>query len=265
MRIADPSTSSGQVFGIRNEEPASALRRSLAAFIIGGLILILLWLPPLPITLRASDLPHAFFEFLSFFRGIKLSEAWPLRWEYLFFPLFSFYALWMTLESHISLKEAGLSTSSFVGALRYLWWPTLLGAMVLLGMGVLCHSVEITPRFWKRLNPIPGFFQQMVIQLFFYRQLAPWFGTGRKTVWILAFFFMILHAPNPGLMMGTLFGMYFWVRCYQQQPNLYALALSHAFLSALLMHTMPKWLLPSVSVGHRFVEKGIAQGWWTSF
>jgi len=67
---------------------------------------------------------------------------------------------------------------------------------------------------------------------------------------------------QPAMMLGTLVGMYFWARCYQRYPNIYALALSHAFLSAVLMQAMPKWLLPSVSVGHRFVEKGIAQHWW---
>ncbi len=236
-----------------------------AVFIIGLVSLLLLWLPPLPYVFRATQIPQPWLEWLISLKSIKFTETWPLRWDYLFVPILSIYILTVLWKSRVSLQEAGLGFQHFGGALKYLWFPTLIGATVLLGIGFLCHSIDITDRFWKRLNPLSGLFQQALIQLFFHRQLVPWFGSGRKTAWILTLFFLALHAPNPGLMAGTLFGMYFWARCYQQHPNLYALALSHALLSALLMHTMPKWILPSVSVGHRFVEKGIAHGWWKWF
>jgi hypothetical protein len=119
-----------------------------------------------------------------------------------------------------------------------------------------------TDRFWKRLNPLAALLQQTAVQIYFHRQLAAWFGHGRKTAVLLTLLFVLLHVPNPGLMLGTLVGMYFWARCYQTYPNLYALAISHALLSAVLMQTLPKVLLPSVSVGWRFIRKGMDNQWW---
>lgn len=248
--------------GMRKAEPSSAPERSPAIFVVGLTSLIVLWLPPLPYAMWAADIPQPFLDALLVLGAFKPTDVWPLRWDYLLFPPLFYYALRVTWKSGISIRECGLGVQYFSGALRKLWLPTLIGSVILLVFGASSHPLEFGLRFWKRLIPFPALIQQMAIQLFFYRQLVLWLGAGRKTAWILSIFFMMLHAPNPGLMLGTLFGMYFWTRCYQQQPNLYAIALSHAILSAVLMQTMPRWLLPSVSVGHRFVEKGIAQGWW---
>lgn len=236
--------------------------RSVAVFIIGTLSFILLWLPPLPYSLKASDFPSFLLSILSNTGLIRATDCWSMRLDYFVFPILFFYAGWTMRNTHISWIEFGFGYKNFIDAARCLFLPTLLGALALLAIGAINHSIDISPRFWKRLNPLAALIQQIVIQCFFHRQLIPWFESGRRTAWILTLFFVALHVPNPGLMIGTLFGMYFWARCYQQKPNLYALALSHSILSAILMHTMPKWLLPSVSVGHRFVEKGIANHWW---
>jgi len=253
-------------------DPQPATPKSVAVFVVGIATLIVLWLPPLPFSIQ---LPQMWLDALGALGVFKSGDLKALRWDYFIVPLLVVYALWITwktrpgnnhlgrgdpslAESHVPrgfLHESGLTGANFWGAIKLLALPTLLGAVFLLGFGACCHSIEITPRFWKRFLLNSAIFQQMVIQLFFHRQLMPWFGAGRKTAWILTIFFAALHAPNPGLMLGTLIGMYFWARCYQRQPNLYALAISQALLSALLMHTMPKWMLPSVSVGSRFVEK----------
>ena len=223
--------------------------RSRAVFVIGIAALIALWLPPLFVIsdfgFRISDFPG----------HLRARGERPIYWDYFIVPILVVCAFRVAWKSRPSLAESGLTGANFLGAIKLLALPTLLGAVFLLGFGACCNSIDITPRFWKRFLLNSAIFQQMVIQLFFHRQLMPWFGAGRKTAWILTLFFAALHAPNPGLMLGTFIGMYFWTRCYQRQPNLYALAISQALLSALLMHTMPKWMLPSVSVGLRFVEK----------
>jgi hypothetical protein len=241
--------------------------RSLAPWAVALVVLIVLWLPSLPCTLHVTDIPAPLLNFLLVFKAFKPDEKWSMRWDYFLLPPLFIYTLWVTWKSRASAYECGLTFRNFGPALKFLFLPTLVGGIVLILLGIFsgvlsAESFGEKSRFWKGLIPIPAFFQQMAIQLFFHRQLMPWFGTGRKTAWILTLFFVLLHAPNPGLMLGTLFGMYFWARCYQVHPNLYALAISHAFLSALLMSSMPKGLLPSVSVGWRFIEKGIANSWW---
>jgi hypothetical protein len=216
-----------------------------AVFIVGLVALAALFLPPLPFSLFSNT---------------------PLRWDYILIPPLVIYAAWITWKSRASWSELGLTFENFKPALRYLILPTLIGAIILLVIGfTLKPDFKITLHFFKRLIPLNGFAQQLVIQIFFHRQLMSWFGTGRKTAWILTLYFVALHFPNPGLMLGTAIGMYFWARCYQLHPNIYALSLSHAFLSALLMECMPKWLLPSVSIGYRFIEKGIKNNWWGWF
>lgn len=243
-----------------NSSAGSTGRRSVV-FVVGALTLAALWLPPLPFALNASDFP----SFLIRWGLFNSNDRWSLRWDYFILPPLLIWALIVAWKSRVSVADAGLTFRHFSGACRLLALPTLIGAFILFAIGGLYHSTEITPRFWKRLLPLNGFVQQLAIQLFFHRQLMPWFGTGRKTAAILAIYFAVLHLPNPGLTTGTLFGMYFWARTYQKEPNLYALALSHAFLSATLMHTLPKAFLPSVSVGWRFIEKGIAHHWWNWF
>jgi len=239
--------------------------KNAGVFIIGFVVLLTLWLPPLPYWLYAARIPPTFLDLFVNLGIFKADEKWQLRWDYILIPPIFLYAMWLTWRSRVSLAESGLTFENFTAACRLLWLPTLIGGIILYLLGIFTHPVEFSDRFWKRLFPLPALLQQIAIQLFFHRQLYPWFGKGRMTAMVLTLFFVALHAPNPGLMLGTLVGTYFWARSYQKAPNLYALSLSHAFLSAVLMQTMPKFLLPSVSVGQRFVEKGIANQWWGWF
>jgi hypothetical protein len=242
---------------VREHQP-----RNSAVFIIAGLAFVALWVPPLPFSWSATDLPTILFDVGTKSGWFNPTDVWKLRIDYIIFPVIAVYAGVVTWRSHPTLEEAGLTFRNFGPALKYLIVPTLTGAVILLLIGFFCGSIQLSDRFWKRLFPLPALLQQMGIQLFFHRQLMSWFGEGKKTAWIVTFFFMAIHLPNPGLMLGTLCGMYFWARCYQKFPNLYALSLSHALLSALLMQTLPKWLLPTVSVGYRMIEKGMAHNWW---
>ena len=243
-------------------QPAS--KRSPAVWVVGLTVLVALWLPPLPWTLHAADLPPRLRDLCAALKLFKSTETWRGRWDYFLFPPLFLYALVATWRSRASAAECGFTFRYFTGALRLLLLPTFLGAAVLILLGLAAGSIDARSfaadsRFWKRLIPLNALVQQTAIQVFFHRQLMPWFGPGQRTAGALTLFFVAIHTPNPGLMLGTGLGMYFWARCYQRQPNLYALALSHAVLSALLMQTMPPWLLPSVSVGHRFLEK--VMGW----
>lgn len=233
--------------------------RSAGVFVVAAAALAALWLPGFDSPVQPSALP--------FFPALDPAARWRLRGDYFVIPLLFAWAAFATWRSWPGAAALGLTARNFGTACRALLLPTLAGFALVLAIGAAwgappAEALAPGARFWKRLVPIPAFFQQLVVQVYFHRQLMPWFGRGRRTAAALTFYFVLLHAPNPGLMLGTLAGMYFWARSYQRAPNLYALALSHALLSAALMGAFPKALLPSVSVGLRFVEKGLAAGWW---
>jgi hypothetical protein len=250
-------------------QEASTPTKNPAVFIMAALALLALWVPPLPYSWSALDLPPWIFEFGTKSGWFNPTDVWKLRFDYIIFPIIAVYAMVITWKSRPTWKEAGLTFQHFSAACKYLFLPTLAGVVILLVVGHFAgtthtpdHLMHFSDRFWKRLFPLPALLQQMGVQLFVHRQLIPWFGKEEKTAWIVTAFFVVVHLPNPGLMLGTLCGMYFWARCYQKFPNLYAIAISHAILSALLMETFPKWLLPTVSVGYRMIEKGMANNWW---
>lgn len=233
--------------------------RSPGVFVVAAAALAALWLPGFDSPIQPAGMPS--------FLGLDPAAHWRLRGDYFVIPLLFAWAAFATWRNWPGAAACGLAARHFGGACRLLVLPTLGALALILAIGALwgqppSEVLRAGGPFWKRLIPIPAFFQQLVIQAYFHRQLMPWLGQGRRTAAALTLYFVLLHAPNPGLMLGTLVGMYFWARSYQRAPNLYALALSHAVLSAALMGAFPKALLPSVSVGLRFVEKGTAAGWW---
>ncbi len=52
-------------------------------------------------------------------------------------------------------------------------------------------------------------------------------------------------------MILTFAGGLIWSWVYERAPNLFAIALSHAVISLMLMTALPPWLLPSMSVGYK--------------
>ncbi len=237
--------------------------RSVGVFVVAFAGLAALWLPGFASPLQPSDLPASLARRL----GLDPHASWRLRGDYFLIPALFAWAAISTRRNHPGISAMGLSLRNFGEACRALALPTFAGLALILALGAVwgwppADVFAPGSRFWKRLIPLPAFFQQLVIQGYFHRQIMPWFGQGRRAAAALTLYFVLLHAPNPGLMLGTLVGMYFWARAWQRAPNLYALALSHAILSAALMSAFPKALLPSVSVGLRFVEKGLAAGWW---
>lgn len=237
--------------------------RSAGVFVVALAALVALWLPGFDSPIQPSGLP----AWLGRWLHADAAAHGRLRWDYFIIPALFVWAAFSTWRSWPGTAAMGLSGRNFGAACRGLFLPTLAGLALVLAIGTAwgqppSEVFRTGSPFWKRLVPIPAFFQQLVIQGWFHRQLMPWLGRGRRTAAALTAYFVLLHAPNPGLMLGTLVGMYFWARSWQRQPNLYALALSHALLSAALMGAFPKALLPSVSVGLRFIEKGLAAGWW---
>jgi membrane protease YdiL (CAAX protease family) len=102
--------------------------------------------------------------------------------------------------------------------------------------------------------PVWALIQQYVLQGFVYRRLRsmlPEQGKTRLAIVGAAAIFALAHAPNLTLMILTFAGAILWSWVYQRAPNLFALALSHAAISLMLMMSLPPWLLESMSVGYK--------------
>jgi len=58
--------------------------------------------------------------------------------------------------------------------------------------------------------------------------------------------------PNPFLTVATLVGGILWALTYQRIPNLFALSISHALISLLLVFALPNSILKGLRVGFRY-------------
>ena len=158
-------------------------------------------------------------------------------------------------------RTLGLTGAHFARALRLLLPLMILGALLLV----------LTGRFWFGVRPtwgrgragwvvlgfsvwgfVWGFVQQYALQAFINRRLQLLWGTGWLTTLAVAALFALLHLPNPVLTVATLGGGLIWAWVYQRAPNLWALALSHALMTWMLISTLPASALAGLRVGYKY-------------
>ncbi len=161
-------------------------------------------------------------------------------------------------------SEVGVSAQNFGRALRLVVLPTLAACGVIAALGFATNSFHLTSHFRTNLLVLPvwAVIQQYVLQAFIYRRMRWLFVTEsaspemqrrqvRLAIWATAAIFSLTHLPNLMLMLLTLLGGLMWSWAYERAPNLFALGLSHAVISLMLMTSAPAWLLPSMSVGYK--------------
>ncbi|MGI9107437.1 MAG: CPBP family intramembrane glutamic endopeptidase [Pyrinomonadaceae bacterium] len=158
-----------------------------------------------------------------------------------------------------TLRELGWRTDNFLRAARLLLLWMVVGSLALGVVGWFGGSFSIGRRRagWAVFGfPVWGFawglLQQYVLQAFINRRAQILLGRGAPSIILVAALFALFHLPNPWLMGATFLGGLMWATVYQRAPNLYALALSHAFMTWLLISTLPASALRSLRVGYKY-------------
>lgn len=169
------------------------------------------------------------------------------------------FALVLMLVSHRTRRETpheiGWRMDNFLQAVRLLFLPMLVVAIVIILIGWLNHSFRLNKLEnwqWVVWLFVWGLLQQYALQGFINRRAQMVLGRGYASILLVAFIFAFLHLPNPWLTVATFAGGFIWAFVYQRAPNLLALALSHALMSLLLVWALPPNIMKGLRIGFKY-------------
>ncbi|HVG28429.1 MAG TPA: CPBP family glutamic-type intramembrane protease [Pyrinomonadaceae bacterium] len=175
------------------------------------------------------------------------------------------FAVALMIASHRArgetLRQLGWRFDNLWDALRVLLPLMAAGALVLALWGWVWFGGRFRVGGWRAgwwglgfpvWGVAWGLVQQYVLQAFINRRAQEIFGAGWQSVLLVALLFALLHLPNPSLTAATFLGGLVWAYAYQRAPNLFALALSHAVMTWVLVSTVPADALHGLRVGYKY-------------
>ena len=149
---------------------------------------------------------------------------------------------------HDSFDRLGLRLDNFWKAMAGVLPISLVAASVALGAGFFLKSIDP-----PRSVPVAlaeyfawAMAQQFALQSVVLRRLEDMGFRGGAPL-AAAALFSLVHLPNPGLLILTFLGGLLWCSAFRRNPNLLAVALSHAILAVVIVSTLP----PEATGGYR--------------
>jgi membrane protease YdiL (CAAX protease family) len=157
---------------------------------------------------------------------------------------------------HDSRARLGLRLDTFPRALAKLLPISLLAASVAALAGYAFASIDPPDNVAVAVAYylVWAVAQQYALQSIILLRLED-AGLGNGSPLAAATLFSLVHAPNPGLMILTFLGALLWCSTFRKQPNILAVALSHALLAVVIVSTLPPQATGGLRIGPAYLRR----------